>query len=916
MRHFRKLGIGFIVFVLILQSMFISGIATSANDDISLPVRYQLYDYFADVESARASGGQISSASPWSVQVQPAGGTWASVGTSFSRDGNWTYLFDAEKHWGNYPGVSFHYPASLSGRYMLNLIAPTNSANSTEWFINTAYTFTAPYSGTYQFGKGNQDAAISWDAANNFSQYDKSEALDFGVRVTKNGSTIWNGDSSVEKRDGFAVFGSKTAQQSVVAVPDITDIAMNAGDELRVEFTVFTPCDSSPWAQRISGMPEIQLTAISDEPNEPENSSNYFDLYDYFADVEAARVSGGQISSASPWSVQVQPAGGTWASVGTSFSRDGNWTYLFDAAKSWGSYPGVSFYYPSNRNDRYMLNLITPTNSANSPDWSINAAYVFTAPSNGFYHLGKGNQDLVISWDSANYFSQYNQDEALDFGVRITKNGYTIWDGDSDTEKRDGYAVFGNKTAQQSTIAIPDITGIAMNAGDELRVEFTVFTPCDSNPWAQRISGTPSMELVRTFPIEYDVYDFFDEVEACRIAGTDVITSSPWSVQTKALGAGWASAGSSIARDNGYTYVYNGEHAWGNYPGYCYYAPETMPADGRYHLARITPTNSAWGGDDDGWCIDAAYAFTAPYDGIYTLGRTNQDLAIAWNEVNYFSQYDTSTQVDFGIRITKNDRVIWNGDSSAEKRNGFAVFGTKNAQNEKIAVPFLQNIDLKTGDVIRVEFTNFTPVQDVWTQRINGLVSMTFNHPHDYVKTVHPATCTEEGYAEYTCSCCGDHYIVPSGEPATGHQIENGVCSVCGLTEEVIQNVAAKSAVIMKYLQTAVQLKQNDDSCDLRYISMLDSNLADYESVGFIMEMMGYEQKISTPTVYTSFMDETAGKVTASQYGADYFILTTTNVGSDLYGEKITVRPFAELVGGGIIKGRPLQFVLSDYIGG
>ncbi|MBR7070657.1 MAG: hypothetical protein IKI29_00580 [Clostridia bacterium] len=188
--------------------------------------------------------------------------------------------------------------------------------------------------------------------------------------------------------------------------------------------------------------------------------------------------------------------------------------------------------------------------------------------------------------------------------------------------------------------------------------------------------------------------------------------------------------------------------------------------------------------------------------------------------------------------------------------------------------------------------------------------------PHNYQKTTHAPTCTEDGYDEYTCSYCGDHYVMPSGEPATGHQIENGSCTVCGLTEEAIQNVEAKTTVIMKYLQTAVQLKPNADSCDLRFISMLDSDLADYESVGFIMEIMGYEQKISTPTVYTSFMDETAGKITASQYGADYFILTTANVGSELYGEKITIRPYVELVGGGIIKGNSLEFVLNDYIGG
>ena len=188
--------------------------------------------------------------------------------------------------------------------------------------------------------------------------------------------------------------------------------------------------------------------------------------------------------------------------------------------------------------------------------------------------------------------------------------------------------------------------------------------------------------------------------------------------------------------------------------------------------------------------------------------------------------------------------------------------------------------------------------------------------PHDYRQTIRAATCTEDGYKEYTCAGCGDCYKKPSGVAATGHYVFDGACVICGMAEETIHHIEEKTAEMMPYLQTAVQLKQHGDSCDLRFVSMVDSDLPDYESVGFIMEIMGYEQKISTPTVYTSFLDETAGKVTAAQYGADYFILTTANIGSDLYGEKITVRPYIELVGGGIIKGNALEFVLNDYIGG
>ena len=55
---------------------------------------------------------------------------------------------------------------------------------------------------------------------------------------------------------------------------------------------------------------------------------------------------------------------------------------------------------------------------------------------------------------------------------------------------------------------------------------------------------------------------------------------------------------------------------------------------------------------------------------------------------------------------------------------------------------------------------------------------------HSYAPVITAPTCTEEGYTAYTCSDCGHSYGVP-GEPATGHNVVNGICTGCGLVYQV-----------------------------------------------------------------------------------------------------------------------------------
>lgn len=473
------------------------------------------------------------------------------------------------------------------------------------------------------------------------------------------------------------------------------------------------------------------FTTLADTTSADSSLPITYELYDFFEDADASLKAGTAINSDSPWKFQAKPQGGTWTDwINTGSKGNDMYTYWWNSDKAWGSYPGIGYYVPDDRSGRYYQNYITPTNSANSTEWKIDAAYVFTAPSSGSYTFTKGNQDKSASWDLCNNFRQYSG-QKLDFGVRITVNGKLVWNGDSTAEKREGFAVFGTNKAVVNQIPIPFIEGIVMNEGDILRVEFTAFDGANDAPWDLRLTGTVAMKFVSrstkptVFPVEYELYDYYADIESARKNQTSVETTSPWSVQTKQLNSHWEDCAVYFDHANSYTYVYNPSKAWGSYPGFAYHYPPDYTS-GRLYLGNITPTNSI---GDASFRINTAYTFTVPYDGIYTLRPCNQDLAYAWADTNYFKQLSLDAALNFGVRITKNDQVIWNGDSTAEKQDGFAVFGTGGAVAESIPVPTLSALNLKFGDVIRVEFTNFTPTDVAWAQRILGLVGMTYEGP-------------------------------------------------------------------------------------------------------------------------------------------------------------------------------------------
>jgi len=58
------------------------------------------------------------------------------------------------------------------------------------------------------------------------------------------------------------------------------------------------------------------------------------------------------------------------------------------------------------------------------------------------------------------------------------------------------------------------------------------------------------------------------------------------------------------------------------------------------------------------------------------------------------------------------------------------------------------------------------------------------NHTHSYKAAVTSPTCTEQGYTTYTC-ICGNSYVDDYVD-TTGHTYENGICTGCGETVEII----------------------------------------------------------------------------------------------------------------------------------
>lgn len=237
--------------------------------------------------------------------------------------------------------------------------------------------------------------------------------------------------------------------------------------------------------------------------------------------------------------------------------------------------------------------------------------------------------------------------------------------------------------------------------------------------------------------LTYELYDYMTKLKDRCDNGTAIVNDTPWSLQVRSYAEGnqadlfpstWTSAFDAIVRDSDYIYNYSSGAAWVKYPGFSFYYPTSYNGVDRLYVNIATPTNSL---GYFGWRANVSYAFTAPQDGLYQMQKANQDLVQSFDWANNFSSYDSGANLDFGVRVTVDDTTIWPTDEMSYYSDGWAVFGKGSLSKvEKVEVPTISNLALHEGQVLRVEFTNFTPTDSPWLQRILG--SFAVKHSGDY----------------------------------------------------------------------------------------------------------------------------------------------------------------------------------------
>ncbi len=113
-------------------------------------------------------------------------------------------------------------------------------------------------------------------------------------------------------------------------------------------------------------------------------------------------------------------------------------------------------------------------------------------------------------------------------------------------------------------------------------------------------------------------------------------------------------------------------------------------------------------------------------------------------------------------------------------KSGYAADAA--AVGQKFSQISEQIADLVQNGVVEVYIGNTEPTggQVLWIDT-NGENSGEETHTHSYTsKVTKEATCTETGIKTYTCSC-GNSYTETI--PVKGHTYVNGICTVCGATE-------------------------------------------------------------------------------------------------------------------------------------
>ena len=214
-------------------------------------------------------------------------------------------------------------------------------------------------------------------------------------------------------------------------------------------------------------------------------------------------------------------------------------------------------------------------------------------------------------------------------------------------------------------------------------------------------------------------------------------------------------------------------------------------------------------------------------------------------------------------------------------------------------------------------------------------------HVHNYISDVHNVTCTEDGYATYTCACgdsyreegekaighqyssevtaptcteagyttytceCGDSYK-EAGEAATGHTYEDGKCAACGAVDPEAHVHSYKPVVVAPTCTsegyTSYECECGDSYVDedsktakLSHVDKNEDVLCDYECGNKVVPVTGssislthainlvksnmslYDKKYYLEGTITEVKDATNGGIYITDGTETFFIRITKN---------------------------------------
>ena len=242
---------------------------------------------------------------------------------------------------------------------------------------------------------------------------------------------------------------------------------------------------------------------------------------------------------------------------------------------------------------------------------------------------------------------------------------------------------------------------------------------------------------------EYEVYDYFDAIQAkldalpsAQPQNEDIAaleSASPWRVQLQKDGV-WSYVTKATRADD-YLYIKTPDIDWGgNFPGASFYAPKKEKNIERYYLSQLMPVNPVDAVNPD-FKVNAAMVFTAPKAGIYTFRRGSDDKSQSYAMTQYFRSCDGGGgDQEMGVRITVGGATIWPKAEDAEEggftiKEGWAVIPGYDATDTSkwVPVPTLSGLEMKAGEVLRVESKVFTQGEMPWFQKITACVAMDLN---------------------------------------------------------------------------------------------------------------------------------------------------------------------------------------------